>query len=251
MSKTNRTTTSPRLASPNIEYGHTAEFSKTASVNLLFWDHSFSANLKKLVMAERHKCGQESVRDLHAILAKKEEIKKAEIDSVTGLPNRAVFERDLRASYERESQNNKPRLVVSIIDLNGLKRVNEKLGHIEGGDKYLKGVATAVETTLRPEDDMYRIGGDELAIIRRDAPEELDELDERVRTSVSDSPEMAEIGITLELYAGSISIGSQRLEHGQTIDELVIYADNNLHADKLAFNAGIPQEVLEQDSRRI
>jgi len=81
-------------------------------------------------------------------------------DRLTGLYNRAYFEEELkRLDTERQ-------LPISIImgDVNGLKLINDALGHYEG-DRYLINVATAIREACRAEDIVARWGGDEFIIL--------------------------------------------------------------------------------------
>ena len=106
----------------------------------------------------------------------------------------------------------------------------------------------AITKTLRPGDKAYRIGGDEIVVIRYDAPEDLSELDNRMRDAVANEPEIAALELPDELYTG-ISLGSRRFSAGDTADTWFAQADAILKQDKQAFNATIPREVIAQDSR--
>src|SRR5205085_12588441 len=81
-------------------------------------------------------------------------------DVLTGLYNRAYFAEELaRLGRGR-------RFPVSMImaDLNGLKEVNDSLGHAEG-DKLIRRAAEVLQASVRAEDLVTRTGGDEFAII--------------------------------------------------------------------------------------
>lgn len=85
-------------------------------------------------------------------------------DSLTDLPNRALFmdrlERLVRASKRRTNS----RFGVLFLDLDRFKIVNDTMGHAVGDD-LLRAVARRLEGCLRAEDTVARIGGDEFAII--------------------------------------------------------------------------------------
>jgi len=81
-------------------------------------------------------------------------------DSLTGLYNRAYFEEELK-------RMNHPRyypLNIVMIDVNGLKAVNDAFGH-QQGDQLLKNLAEILKITSRKGDILARLGGDEFAII--------------------------------------------------------------------------------------
>jgi diguanylate cyclase (GGDEF)-like protein/PAS domain S-box-containing protein len=86
-------------------------------------------------------------------------------DPLTGLYNRAYFEEELK-------RMNNPRyfpLSLVMIDVNGLKTVNDAFGHHEG-DKLLKNLAKIMEISSRKGDILARLGGDEFAIILPNTP---------------------------------------------------------------------------------
>lgn len=238
------------VQSPVLEQRHAAPLSQVAKVEALHPLRGIPDDLKSVITSERRKRASEGAIALQTILAKIKELEHAHIDALTELPDRAMFEQTIQAVAERESQNNNPRVVFSIIDLNGVKRVNEAIGHKKGGDPYIVGVVHAINSTLRPNDQSFRIGGDEIGVIRYDAPDNLKELDKRVKASVQNYPELINQNLSPELHTG-ISIGSRRYTQGDTADTWIIEADALLKADKLAFNAAIPSEVLAKDSRLI
>jgi diguanylate cyclase (GGDEF)-like protein len=84
-------------------------------------------------------------------------------DALTGLSNRHAFQVRLRDEWRRSRRYRAP-LALLLIDVDGLKRVNDEQGH-EAGDRVLREVAGALRHTLRGTDIGARWGGDEFAII--------------------------------------------------------------------------------------
>lgn len=84
---------------------------------------------------------------------------RAELDRLTGLPNRGGVEREL-ARRQAEARRYGYPMAVVMIDLDGLKAVNDDLGHA-AGDRLLTAVANAMRRRLRESDVLGRIGGDE------------------------------------------------------------------------------------------
>jgi PleD family two-component response regulator len=72
----------------------------------------------------------------------------------------------LTGFYKREAvQNiNKDVYTVAMIDINGLKSVNDSLGH-KAGDSYILSVCDGIKANIRKEDKVIRFGGDEFVII--------------------------------------------------------------------------------------
>jgi diguanylate cyclase (GGDEF)-like protein len=85
-------------------------------------------------------------------------------DPLTGLANRALFERRLRAALEAAHADPARRPAVMLIDLNGFKGVNDTLGH-HAGDEVLIETGHRLQAVLRDEDTVARIGGDEFAVL--------------------------------------------------------------------------------------
>ncbi len=84
-------------------------------------------------------------------------------DSLTGLPNRALFLERVRAAEAERSRDGAP-MSVLFIDLDNLKLVNDSAGH-EGGDALLVAVASRLSASTRPGDTVARLGGDEFALL--------------------------------------------------------------------------------------
>ncbi|MDF2984358.1 MAG: diguanylate cyclase [Devosia sp.] len=83
-------------------------------------------------------------------------------DSLTGLPNRAQFERDLAALAERAAEGTPATLV--LIDLDRFKHINDTLGHV-AGDDLLRQLANRLFQLVGPAGSLARVGGDEFAIL--------------------------------------------------------------------------------------
>jgi diguanylate cyclase (GGDEF)-like protein len=83
-------------------------------------------------------------------------------DALTGLPNRRAFEERLPIELARAARSDRP-LALVLLDLDGFKGVNDRLGH-PAGDEVLRAVARILDES-RAADDCFRIGGDEFAIL--------------------------------------------------------------------------------------
>lgn len=85
-------------------------------------------------------------------------------DSLTGLPNRAMFTELLKAEIESSNRRDAHMFAVLFLDLDRFKNINDSLGHTHG-DLLLVAFAERLERTLRPVDTLARFGGDEFAIL--------------------------------------------------------------------------------------
>jgi diguanylate cyclase (GGDEF)-like protein len=88
---------------------------------------------------------------------------QARHDTLTGLPNRALFEERLERSVH-EAQLTQQTFAVLFVDLDLFKRVNDTFSH-RVGDLFLCEVANRMKTAVRPHDVVARIGGDEFTIV--------------------------------------------------------------------------------------
>ena len=84
----------------------------------------------------------------------------SEIDHLTGAGNRMAFEKHM----EHVGSKGRFPLCLIVIDVDGLKTINDKIGH-QAGDALLCRVAVLLRRSLRDNDAIYRIGGDEFAVI--------------------------------------------------------------------------------------
>jgi diguanylate cyclase (GGDEF)-like protein/PAS domain S-box-containing protein len=92
-------------------------------------------------------------------------------DSLTGLPNRALFMDRLRTAMARLKRRPAHLFAVLFLDLDRFKVVNDSLGHL-AGDQFLIQIGRVLSAALRAEHTVARLGGDEFAIL-------LDDLDQK------------------------------------------------------------------------
>jgi len=88
-------------------------------------------------------------------------------DSLTGLPNRALFLDRLGRAMERYKRHAKPSLAVLLLDFDHFALINDSLGHAVG-DHLLIAASSRLEICLRSMDTIARIGGDEFIILLED-----------------------------------------------------------------------------------
>lgn len=88
-------------------------------------------------------------------------------DSLTGLPNRALFMERLGYVVESAKRHKAQLFAVLFIDLDRFKIINDSLGHTFG-DQLLIGIASRLKACLRPTDTIARLGGDEFTILLED-----------------------------------------------------------------------------------
>ncbi len=84
-------------------------------------------------------------------------------DTLTGLPNRALFFSHLDRSLQTDATGSYPALAVLMIDIDNFKQINDCMGH-SVGDQLLIEVSTRLRACLRSEDFVARLGGDEFGV---------------------------------------------------------------------------------------
>jgi diguanylate cyclase (GGDEF)-like protein len=86
----------------------------------------------------------------------------AEFDMLTGLPNRVQFQSKFETLCEADTP--KQAVALFLIDLDGFKQVNDRLGH-QAGDQCLQAAANCLRAALAGAELVARIGGDEFAVL--------------------------------------------------------------------------------------
>ena len=83
-------------------------------------------------------------------------------DGLTNLSNRTAYQEKLASL--NASPTGRVKTIIAMFDINNLKTVNDSLGH-EAGDRYIKNCAYFINSYFRDFATLYRIGGDEFAVI--------------------------------------------------------------------------------------
>jgi len=140
-------------------------------------------------------------------------------DALTGLGNRATFDRRLRESIEYCGLHG-TKAVLAYIDLDSFKPINDTLGH-QAGDIVLITIADRLRHLVRKTDTVARLGGDEFAILfDQDCPTDLEPLLRRL-DQVVEAP--------IEVFDKKLSVGCSV--------GVVVCPDDGLHSHQLAHKA--------------
>lgn len=172
---------------------------------------------------------------LSAVTAELE--RKANVDDLTGLANRAFFWRSLDDAVAAARHD----LVVLYIDLDGFKPINDRLGH-DAGDRVLAAIGRRLRSAVRADDLVARLGGDEFGIVALGLPDdETDPLVQRLRTALA-----GPVAVDGQEVSVTASVGTARLASGMSASQLVAAADADMYAIKrtgsaaFAMTAGQP-----------
>lgn len=90
--------------------------------------------------------------------------RSAKTDAMAGLGTRRGLDADVPATERMISRGGSSDMVVTVIDLDGLKQVSDNRGHAEG-DYRMKMCSAGITQPLRINDRAYRIGGDDFVIL--------------------------------------------------------------------------------------
>ena len=168
----------------------------------------------------------EQIQSLAKVQSLTNEVYKlAALDQLTGLYNRRSGEQRLAEEISRAVRHERP-LTVLLIDLDGLKQINDKLGH-PAGDLVLKGFSERLQKAIRGSDLAVRLGGDEFMVLLPECrAEEVKHVLSRLE------------GLELE-YDGTripcrFSRGWTDYKPGETAEELMKRADEALYTNKRA-----------------
>lgn len=201
-------------------------------------DYVMKSNLARLAPAVERELREASVRrERH--LANQRVAYLAYHDSLTGLPNRALFQDRLQQAILRAHRDERG-VSVLLIDLDGFKEVNDALGH-HAGDEVLQEVAVRLRSALRASDTVARLGGDEFAVLLPATDVNRAELAARKILHDLQHPFVADG----RPVAVSASIGIAGVPwHAATGDELLQKADSAMYiakADKSGYIVYNPQ----------
>ena len=157
-----------------------------------------------------------------------EQRQQALIDPLTGLANRAAWnERSVLEHANLQAHNS---LLLSIIDIDHFKRINDNYGHL-AGDKVLKIIASELQKRLRKTDFIARFGGEEYAVLMPDTPlEEGCELINTLRLAIAACP----FNFKGEPVSVTLSAGVGKIAADESLDQAFDRVDQALYAAKKA-----------------
>ena len=150
------------------------------------------------------------------------------LDELTGLYNRRGFLRYARAQLDAAALARRPMLLI-VVDLDGLKYINDQLGHA-AGDRALVDTSTVLKSTFRERDIVARLGGDEFVVLVTDS------------SAVREADLLARLAGRLEALNGrgdrefrlafSTGVAAFDPSSPEALEELLSEADSRMYLDK-------------------
>ncbi|TWS31024.1 GGDEF domain-containing protein [Tsukamurella conjunctivitidis] len=151
-------------------------------------------------------------------------------DALTGLPNRRRLREDLAGRAAGP-------VGFCLVDLDGFKAINDRLGHA-AGDRLLVATATRIRTALTGVGTLYRVGGDEFAVLVSPPfrPGDAAQLVHRALSTPIELP--AADGSAAQVVRVGASVGTTTTtEAGTSVEALIVAADAGLYRSKDARRA--------------
>lgn len=179
----------------------------------LFASH-VSTIIRDAYLKEEYLCLQEEEFMQHSLTAQLEE--DAYLDGLTGIYTRAYVIANINNMLKSGES-----FVLSFLDLDGLKQINDRQGHLEG-DRYLQKFSEFVKERLMPNNVFARYGGDEFLLLMPDSS--LEEAEGRLSKLQSEASEHR-----LPFSYGAVCVPS---ESSRSAQEWVAEADRNMYENK-------------------
>jgi diguanylate cyclase (GGDEF)-like protein len=145
-------------------------------------------------------------------------------DPLTGVYNRRHLESSLAKAIARHGRSAAPASLL-LLDVDCFKQINDQYGH-DTGDRVLQGIVALINRRTRVLDQLFRVGGDEFALLLPDTREsDAVTLAEHLRRSVAETP-------LVDGQPPSVSIGVSELRPGESMDGWMRNADQALYRAK-------------------
>lgn len=159
------------------------------------------------------------------------------VDELTGLRNRRGFFTLAQQEMKVARREHIP-LALFFLDLNGLKQINDEIGH-SAGDRALREAAAILRHTFRESDILARLGGDEfVALTRLSDVDSITPLRQRLREQLAEFNAGSDCPFNLDMSIGAVLVD---LNSGDDIEALLALADAAMYEEKRAFKSGRPQ----------
>ncbi len=153
--------------------------------------------------------------------------RQARTDPLTGLVNHRMFIEEAERRLDRQEREWQPGTLL-LIDVDGLRHINDRLGH-EAGDAALKLTSALLQRTFRPSDLIARLGGDEFAVWL-DGADSLTAA-ERAESLCQAMPKEFSHLTEGEAKKGGVSIGIATRDPGsnEMLEQMIHRADRAMH----------------------
>ena len=165
---------------------------------------------------------------------------QANYDELTGLMNRRAVMKSMASEIERSKRNLQP-LYICMCDIDHFKHINDTHGHL-AGDAVLKEIAQRFNTCLRPYDLCGRYGGEEFLIILNSNENHVQDVFERVRQAIADTPftyEQTKLDVTISCGVTLLSPPTDERNSTQLLTDAdtALYEAKNTGRNRIVFHS--------------
>ena len=150
-------------------------------------------------------------------------IRKSNTDEVTGFFNRHAYEVDMALLNKSDINDD---FVYISMDVNGLKVVNDNLGH-DAGDELIVGASSCMRLCFENYGKLYRIGGDEFVAMLTIPAGKISEVKERFEQITSEW--QGEKNASLTISAGYVTLSEDK---NRTLQDIAVLADKRMYESK-------------------
>ena len=167
----------------------------------------------------------------------------SEYDALTGIYNRRAAYNKLYA-LKTDAAKQACNVTVCFIDINGLKEVNDFLGH-DTGDELIKSVASVLKDSVRSNDYVARLGGDEFLIIfENQSADSAENIWNRIagRFEEINARENRDYVISVSHGVGTVPCSA-----GTSVDRVIQQADETMYKEKRELKQGL--RVIRRETR--
>ncbi|MHB8369740.1 MAG: putative bifunctional diguanylate cyclase/phosphodiesterase [Leptospirales bacterium] len=147
-------------------------------------------------------------------------------DSLTDLPNRRAFKRKIEEALAQANRKRGYHLAIGILDLDGFKEVNDRLGHPAGDDLLIQ-VSKRLKSVFRETDTLARLGGDEFGLLLSEG-ENVEAFFDRIMKTLREPFEIGSERVTISGSLGTTLVPPDRAD----ADLLIAHADLALYRVK-------------------
>lgn len=178
-------------------------------------------------------------------------LEESYVHPVMGIPNRIWFEEFSNSIENPTVGREKPinlsthLLVFGVIDVDGLKPVNDTYGH-DAGDQLLHGIAQSVRGSIREinNDKIFQLGGDEIGVAIPIAKDKItdetplgaiiDKIKQRISSELAENIRTGDMAPEVKAEAAGVSMGFSPYTPGEPVKDAVVRADTAMYTDKQA-----------------
>ena len=197
-----------------IQLGASDYLSKPVNSTIL--TQKVASTLERKALRERE---EQLLSELH---------RQAITDEMTGIPNRRYVFDILEKSFLEIEKESKEHFATAIFDIDHFKNVNDTYGHA-AGDEIIKKVSSIATSVISPPDIFGRIGGEEfLAVIFNNSKEHLQQICEKVRSTVENDETLFDN----QKIRVTISGGVCFTDESTSVSDMVNKADERLYLAK-------------------